>query len=301
MRAMRVALLGEPGGWHLERLAEVLRSRGHDVATVRWGALAAGVGPGGEWFAPEAMARADAIVVRGMPGVAAGPDRLEEVVFRMDVLARLAARGTTVVNPPRALEIAIDKYLTLAVLASAGLPVPRTRVAQDADAAERAWDELGRDCVVKPVFGSRGRGLARVTTAAAAREVAAGGIAYLQEFLPHEGWDVRVLVVRERTFAMRRVAAAGEWRTNVSLGGRPEAFTPPAAWVDVAVQAAVAVGAEVAGIDLVPTADGRLAVLEVNAVPGWKGLQAVTDRELAVEIAACVEEGAGFGHRPTCP
>jgi RimK family alpha-L-glutamate ligase len=298
---MRVVLLGEPGGWHLERLAEALRSRGHDVAPVRWGALAAGVGPEGEWFAPETIARADAIVVRGMPGVAAGPDRLEEVVFRMDVLARLAARGTTVVNAPKALEIAIDKYLTLAVLASAGLMVPRTRVVQDADAAERAWDELGGDCVVKPVFGSRGRGLARLTTAAAAREAAAGGIAYLQEFLPHEGWDVRVLVVRQRTFAMRRVAAADEWRTNVSLGGRPEAFAPPAAWVDMAVRAAVAVGAHVAGIDLVPTTDGRVAVLEVNAVPGWKGLQSVTDHDLAMEIAGCVEERGGVGDHSPCP
>lgn len=296
MTPLRVVLLGEPGGWHLERLAGVLRHRGHSVDTVRWATLAAGVDDHGDRFGPPAVAAADAIVVRGMPGVTTASDRLEDVVFRMDVLARLAARGTAVQNQPRALEIAIDKYLALATLAAAGLPVPRTRVVQDAEAAEHAWEELGRDCVAKPIFGSRGRGLTRVTTAAMARATAAaGGVAYLQEFLPHAGWDVRVLVARERTFAMRRVAAPGEWRTNVSQGGRPEPFAPPEHWVELAVRAATAVGAEVVGVDLVPAADGRLAVLEVNAVPGWRGLQSVTEADIAAELARCLEELAAFG------
>jgi ribosomal protein S6--L-glutamate ligase len=218
------------------------------------------------------------------------------------VLARLAARGTTVVNPPRALEIAIDKYLTLCVLAAAGLKVPRTRVVQSADAAERAWIELGGDCVVKPMFGSRGRGLVRLTTVASARAAAAGGgIAYLQEFLPHEGWDVRVLVAGHRTFAMRRVAPAGEWRTNLALGGRPEAFTPPADWVETAVRAAAALGAHLTGIDLVPTTDREVVVLEANAVPGWKGIQSVTSSDLTAEVADFVEERASFGRQARRP
>ena len=289
---MRIVLLGEPGGWHIERLGAAVVRRGHVATVVRWQHLTASVGDEGLRFGPAAVAAADAIVVRGMPGVATGTDRLESVVFRMDVLGCLETEGMPVVNRPRALEIAIDKYLSLAALARAGLRVPRTVVVQDAEAARAAFAALGSSCVAKPIFGSRGRGIALVSTAtAAAAAVSAGGLGYLQEFLPHAGWDVRVLVIGDQTFAMRRIAAAGEWRTNISLGGRPEAFAPPTGWLELARRAAAAVGADVAGVDILPTDDGPV-VLEVNAVPGWQGLQAVTEIDLANEIAALVERTA---------
>ena len=222
---------------------------------------------------------------------------LEEVVFRMDLLGRLAARGTPVVNSPRGLEIAIDKYLSLARMAAAGLSVPRTMVAQSPDAIRAAWHALGRDCVAKPIFGSRGRGIARITDEASLETLIdaataappAGSVAYLQEFLPHDGWDVRILLVGKDAFAMRRFAVDGEWRTNVSLGGRPEAFSPPADWVELARAAARAVETEIAGVDLLPARDGRVVVLEVNAVPGWQGLEAATGIPVADAIVRHLE------------
>ncbi|MFN5755405.1 MAG: hypothetical protein ACK48M_01260 [Planctomycetia bacterium] len=104
---LRMALLGEPTGWHLGRLAAAIRGRGHEACPVRWNELAAEVGgnaAAGERFLPEAVSRADCVVVRGMPTGA-----LEDVIFRMDVLGRLAQRGTAIVNSPRSLEVAIDK------------------------------------------------------------------------------------------------------------------------------------------------------------------------------------------------
>ena len=86
------------------------------------------------------------------------PGSLEQVVFRMDALHRLAAAGVPVLNPPRAVEAAVDKYLTLALLAAAGLPVPSTWTGQSAAEALAAFEELGGDVVVKPLFGSEGRG-----------------------------------------------------------------------------------------------------------------------------------------------
>jgi RimK family alpha-L-glutamate ligase len=272
----RACVLGEPDGWHARRLAAGLESQGLVASIVRWQALQAAVAPDGPRFGPPEVAAADVIAVRGMPGTSPTEARLEEVIFRMDVLGRLAAAGTPVVNPPRALEVAIDKYLALACLAEAGLPVPRTRVVQDADSAARAADELGGDCVLKPLFGSRGRGIVRVAAPAAGALAAdTGGVVYLQEFVPHAGWDVRVLVIGERLFAMRRHAAPGEWRTNLALGGRAEPLALPEDWGDLARRAAGAVGASLAGVDLLPGRDGRLVVLEVNAVPGWRGLESV--------------------------
>jgi RimK family alpha-L-glutamate ligase len=282
----RVCILGEPTGWHSRRLAGEVETRGSAAEIVRWQSLAGTVASTGESFAPTALTEADVIAVRGMPGTSPAEARLEEVIFRMDLLGRIAAAGTPVVNPPRALEIAIDKYLTLTHLAEAGLPVPNTLVVQDGEAARRGWQRFGGDCVLKPLFGSRGRGVVRITSASdLAATLASGGVFYLQEYIPHPGWDVRVLVVGERLFAMRRRAATGEWRTNLALGGQAEGLELPAEWGDLARRAAAAVGATLAGVDLLPAHGGRLVVLEVNAVPGWRGLETVAGPEVAAAIA----------------
>ena len=288
---MLVTLLGERGGWHVERLAEAFGRHGHTVEVVSWQAVGAAVGAGGLRFAPDALATADVVAVRGMPGIGSGSQRLEEVIFRMDALAQLEAAGTPVVNTPRALEIAIDKYLSLALLARAGIRVPETTIVQGEASARRAWEQLGGSCVAKPLFGSRGRGISRVASDLEAAAIGAGGVAYLQEFIPHGGWDLRVLVVGDATFAMRRVAAAGEWRTNVSLGGRPEAVEVPAEVITIARRATATVGATIAGVDILPGPDGPV-VLEVNAVPAWRGLQSVVDADLTEAVAREVEKVA---------
>ena len=323
---MWVAVLGEPAGWHVGRLTAALAARGHRASVVRWAEMTAGLGiarPSDgstlndprECFGPQAMSDADAILVRGMPG-AAGPAlgaagtpsgapglmaRLEEVVFRMDALGRIASRGTRVMNSPRSLELAIDKYLSLARLAAAGLPVPRTRVVQHVTHVADAREQLGGDCVVKPLFGSRGRGLHRLDShdAAAAwldlpdTRARPEQVVYVQEFIRHSGWDARIFILGPQVFAMRRRAAPGDWRTNVARGGCPEPFDPPPEWVDLARRAAASLETEIAGVDLVPAADGSPLVLEVNAVPGWRALETVTGVDIATEVVRHLETTAG--------
>ena len=100
----------------------------------------------------------DGVLVRMMP-----PGSLEQVVFRMDALHRIAAAGIPVLNPPRAVEAAVDKYLTLSMLDRAGIPVPPTWAGESATEALEAFAALGGDVVVKPLFGSEGRGLMRIS------------------------------------------------------------------------------------------------------------------------------------------
>jgi len=281
---MRLALLGDPRGWHLRQLARAARARGHGATVVEWHEVTAtvGGGPTGERFGPAPLAGADAVLVRTMP-----TGTLEEVILRMDLLGRLAATGTRVLNEPRSLEVAIDKYLSLARIAAAGVPVPRTMVVQRPEDLPAACAALGGDVVSKPLFGSRGRGIERLDSpaavTAAALALAPGGVAYLQEFVPHAGWDVRILLVGARCFAMRRVAT-GDWRLNLARGARAEPFAPPPGWVEVARRAAMAVGTIVAGVDLLPTPDGGVVVLEVNGVPGWRGLQTVCPEDVATAV-----------------
>jgi ribosomal protein S6--L-glutamate ligase len=229
------------------------------------------------------LAAFDAVLVRTM-----SPGTLEQVVFRMDLLQCHAAAGGVVLNPPRAVEAAVDKYLTTAKLVAAGLPSPKTIVCQTAEDALAAFANLGNDVVIKPLFGSEGRGITRVTDEALALRAfkmleQLGAIIYLQEFIAHPGYDCRLFILGEACYAMKRSNPL-DWRTNVSRGAVAEKIIATPEMISLARQAADAVGAKIAGVDLLPAGDGSYYVLEVNAVPGWKALAHVLQVDIAREV-----------------
>jgi ribosomal protein S6--L-glutamate ligase len=211
----------------------------------------------------------------------------------MDALHRLAAGGVPVLNSPQAVEAAVDKYLALAKIDAEGLPVPATWTGESAEEAQAAFQELGGDVVVKPLFGSEGRGLVRVSDPELARRTfhtleRLGAVLYLQRAVRHPGHDLRAFVLGGRLLgAIRRHAGPSDWRTNVAQGGRAEPCRLDPEAERLALGAAGAVGADMAGVDLLPDLDtGRLLVLEVNAVPGWRALARATGVDVAAEILA---------------
>lgn len=241
-----------------------------------------------------------AVLVRTMP-----PGSLEQVIFRMDVLGQYERRGGVVVNPPRSIEVAVDKFLTSARLQAAGLATPRTIVCQTVDEALDAFDQLQGDVVIKPLFGGEGRGISRVNDRDIARRVCQlltqlGAVLYLQEFIAHDGHDIRIMWIGDDYLAMRRHNPL-DWRTNVSRGAVAEAFTPTAEMIEIARRAAAAVGAGVAGVDLLPARDGRLVALEVNAVPGWQALGRVTGVDVAALVWRYVRSLVDDHQQPMAP
>jgi ribosomal protein S6--L-glutamate ligase len=276
---MRIALLAGGDGWHVRDLQRAATGLGHGADIVDFRRISAGVA-----ISPGPLAGFDAVLVRTMP-----PGSLEQVVFRMDVLHRLQARGVPVVNPPAALEVCIDKYLASARLEAAGLPVPPTVVCQTADDALEAFAALGGDVIVKPLFGSEGRGMVRVSDPDLAWRTfrtleRLQSVLYLQRVIAHPGWDLRVFVLGGRVLTAMRRRARGGWRTNVAQGGRGEPVVVGPAEERLALAAAAAVGVPVAGVDLLPGPAGEWYVLEVNAVPGWRALAPVTGVDVAREI-----------------
>jgi ribosomal protein S6--L-glutamate ligase len=283
-------------GWHVADLQRAAERLDLALQAVPFPQVAASLGIGqgsARVLAGEVdLLGVDGVLVRMMP-----PGSLEQVVFRMDALHRVAATGIPVWNPPRAVEAAVDKYLTLALLEAAGIPVPPTWAGQSATEALTAFEALGGDVVVKPLFGSEGRGLVRISH----KEIAwrtfhtlerLGAILYLQQVIRHPGHDFRAFVLRGTVLgAMRRQALPGEWRTNVSLGAHAEPCRLDLEGERLAIRAARAVGAEMAGVDLIPDLDrGRLVVLEVNAVPGWRALARVTGIDIAAELLAALKD-----------
>jgi RimK family alpha-L-glutamate ligase len=282
---VRIAILGSRSGWHEARLGRAFRDRGVEPVMASITGLAAGVA-GGDRLAAGGVRLDDcrAVVVRAIPG-----GSLEQVIFRLDALHRLARHGVRVVNSPRSIERTVDKYFTSTLLEEAGLPTPRTRVCERLDDALAAFEALGGDVIIKPLFGSEGRGIVRVTDPDLAYRTCRAleltrSVFYLQEFVPHGGRDIRAFVVGGRLVAAMIRRAAG-WKTNVSQGARTEPVVLSGALERLGVQAAALLEADYAGVDLLRADDGRVFVIEVNGIPGWRGLQETTDVDIAGTIA----------------
>ena len=281
---MRIAILAARQGWHTEELCRALAERGHEGRVLPYEALVARLGGAGPAVsaAGEDLGACAAVLARIIPA-----GSLEQVIFRVDALHALEERGIPVINSPRAIERTVDKLWTSALLERAGLPVPETVVCDDPDEALAAFRALG-DVIVKPLFGSMGLGMVRVTTEEMAFRVfrtleTIRGVYYLQRAIDHEGCDVRAFVVGDRVVGAIERRAAG-WRTNIARGGEARAITPSGPWAELALRAARAVGADYAGVDLLPAPDGTVYVVEVNGIPGWRGLQQATSSDVAAAI-----------------
>jgi RimK family alpha-L-glutamate ligase len=285
---VRIAILAARQGWHTDELCRALAARGHAGSVLPYEALVARFsgtgGTSGFAAAGEDLGACDAVLARIVPA-----GSLEQIIFRMDVLHALEERGVPVINSPRAIERTVDKLWTSAILERAGLAVPETVVCESPDEAIAAFRALG-DVIVKPLFGSMGLGMVRVSDEDVAFRVfraleAIRGVYYIQRAIDHDGRDVRAFVVGGQVIGAIERRASG-WRTNLARGGRAQGVKLDAEWTILALRAAASVGAEYAGVDLLPARDGTIYVLEVNGIPGWRGLQEAT----SVDVAATVVE-----------
>lgn len=201
---------------------------------------------------------------------------LDGVEPGLEALRRLAARAVDVRNGAATLLDAHDKLATALRLGAAGVTHPRT-----AHVDEHGQPDLELPVVVKPRFGSWGRdvtvcrsrfGLRRALRQLHSRPWFRRQGALVQELVPPRGHDLRVLVARgEVVGAIQRVAAHGEWRTNVALGGERRSASPPPDARSLAVRAARAIGGDLVGIDLLPDGHGGWVVLEVNGAVDFTG------------------------------
>lgn len=284
---MRVAILSARTGWHTDELRRALAERGHEGLVLPYERLRSHLGtrPGLRRSLRALdvdLFGVDAVLARIIPN-----GSLEQIIARVDALHWLEDTGVLVMNSPRAIERTVDKLWTSALLQAAGLETPETIVCEGFDDAMAALRELG-DVIVKPLFGSMGLGMVRVSDEETGWRVfraleAVRGVYYLQRAIAHEGRDVRAFVVGDRVVGAieRRAPAGPHWRTNISRGGTAHAVPLPPAWCAMALRAAQAVQAEYAGVDLLPAEDGTVYVLEVNGIPGWRGLQTATSFDVA--------------------
>ncbi|MCX7187361.1 MAG: RimK family alpha-L-glutamate ligase [Methylophilales bacterium] len=283
---MRVPIFTDDAGWHGEQLKQAFAERGVEVIFVSLqscsldlsGTQAVVEIPGFEYGQlPKA------VFVRGVAG-----GTLQQVITRLNILHILSMLGVRIYNDVKAIERTVDKAMTSFLLHHHGVSTPatwvcesRTQLAQIRLKSEKNKQQL----VLKPLFGSQGKGVRKLLADDAMpvpMQQFVEGVYYLQHFIqsteaPH---DYRVFVIAGQVVAtMKRVGH--DWVNNVAAGARCEAIEPNAILNQVALQAANALAIDYCGVDVIQAVGGEYLVLEVNSIPAWKGLQSVTDVNVA--------------------
>ncbi len=283
----QIAIITDDPGWHGRELVNALAQHGLGARYVsltecqfRFEDSGRPVSmPGFEDYYPIG------VFVRGVPG-----GTLEQVILRLDILHALSYMGIVVYNEPRSIERTVDKAMTTLLLKQAGLPTPSTWVFESiAEAQSLCNSEIasGRSLVMKPLFGSQGLGIHRVSKdTPLVHDEKFAGVYYLQSFVERsksEWSDIRVFVIDGQSIAaMHR--HGNSWITNRAQGARCENLPLDKPLTELAEAAVRAVDINYAGVDLIVDKDGKLQIIEVNSIPAWWGLQSVTDFNLAARI-----------------
>jgi tetrahydromethanopterin:alpha-L-glutamate ligase len=285
---MLVGLVIDCMDWHARELIAALSSRGVETVPVRLSSCGiATASPNGLQIDGLGPTLPDAMVVRTMSG-----GTFEAVTLRLGILHALRELGVTVWNDARTIERCVDKSMTSFLLARAGIPTPATWAVESYEQAcaiaerETAQGPL----VLKPLFGSQGRGLRLIHKPEDLPKIeeVPTRVYYLQRFVGvkrQNGYhDFRILVVQGRVIAaMRRHSP--HWITNIKRGGRPVAVVVNEEMKALALRAAASVSGNFVGVDIVYGTDDRPAVLEVNSMPAWSGLQKVATVNIASVLA----------------
>jgi RimK family alpha-L-glutamate ligase len=282
----KIPVFTDDPGWHGQRLAEALLLRGYEVVFVslsecRLDLTQNGLGvviPGFEEELPRG------VFVRSVPG-----GTLQQVIARLDILHGLQMLGVMVYNNGHAIERTVDKAMTSLLLHINHIPTPATWVCESRQYAQSLIQKetmAGHTLVMKPLFGSQGQGVRRLDANSifpVPMEEHVDGLYYLQTFIDSgEGdWhDYRIFVINNKAISVMRRSGSG-WINNVGQGAKCESLAPEGELAELAVAAAKAVDIAYCGVDIICDKQSRFYVLEVNSIPAWKGLQSVTELNIA--------------------
>ena len=281
-RSLRIAVLSrEEGAYSTRRIVEEGEARGHVVEVLDTTRLymAITTAEPAVFYDGKRLARFDAVIPRIGVSVTS---------YGTAILRQFEAMGTFVLNPADGIMASRDKLHAHQLLARHRLPMPTTAVAS----SPRDTEDLielggGAPLVLKLLESTQGKGVVLAETGKAAASVITAFRGLKAEFLVQEfvkeaaGEDVRALVIGGKVVAaMRRTARAGEFRSNLHLGGSAEAIKLKPAERDIATRAARAFRLGLAGVDMLRSANGP-KILEVNSSPGFEGIEGATGRNIA--------------------
>ena len=290
---MRILILSKKIGiYSTRRLAEAARKRGHAVKVID-----------PLKFNIALLNNRAAVTYRDnpvkLPGIII--PRISGTInsFGMSVVKQFELMHVPAVNSSSAIALARDKFMCAQYLLARSIAVPATAMIRNPEDIETALKLVGGPPVIlKLIEGAQGIGVILAESRDSIESTinaffSLGQNIIIQQFVAEsKGRDIRVLVVGGEVVAsMRRVARAGEFRTNIHRGGQGERILLPPLYADIAVRAARTIGLDVAGVDMIESADGP-KVLEINPSPGIEALEKITGQDVATSVIMHAERMA---------
>ena len=275
------------GGWHGAQLAAALAARGFEAVFVSLQDCVIDLSADKpsikipHFNQDKINSLPKAAFVRGIAG-----GTLQQITTRLNVLHMLKALGVIVYNDGKAIERTVDKAMTSFLLLQNGVNTPKTWVCESRNLAHQIMAHeiitANSQLVIKPLFGSQGQGVRLVENLPLPGDKFVDGVFYLQSFVKATH-DYRVFVVNNQAVAaMQRTGET--WLHNVAQGAKCENILDKSVEADVltiALQAASVLDIAYCGVDVIRDENGKLFILEVNSIPAWRGLQGVTETNIA--------------------
>lgn len=293
---MRIIILSQrPDTYSTRRIVQAGEAAGHQVQVIDyqrcWMNIAAHKPQ--VMYQGEPLTGVDAVI----PRIAA-----QATFYGCAVVRQFEMMGVFSINESQAIARSRDKLRCLQLLARKGIGLPVTAFAHSTRDVPGLIDIVrGAPLVIKLLEGTQGIGVILADTRASAESVieAFRGLdanILVQEFIREAaGSDIRAFVVGGKVVAsMRRVAPAGEFRSNLHRGGTAEAVKLTPEERSTAIRAAKAMGLGVAGVDILRSNHGPV-VMEVNSSPGLEGIEAATSVDVAGRIIEFIETHAAPG------
>ena len=297
---MRIAILSRNAKlYSTRRLVEAVEQRGHDVVVLdhlKCYMDIASHNPAVHYRGAE-LDYFDAVIPRIGASV---------TFYGSAVVRQFEMMGTYCLNESVAITRSRDKLRSLQILARAGIGLPVTAFANSTDSTADLIEIVGgAPLVVKLLESTQGKGVVLCETRSAAEAIIEAFRGLKANFLVQEyikeagGADVRCFVIGNKVVAaMKRQAAAGEFRSNLHRGGSASLIRLTPEERSTAVRAAQRMGLNVSGVDILRSNHGPV-VLEVNSSPGLEGIEDATGRDVAGLIVKFIENNARHGKTKT--
>ncbi len=282
---MKIPIFTDDPGWHGEQLKQAFASRDVDAIYVPLNDCSMHITSDTRNVicVPAFEQLPGGAFVRGVSG-----GTLQQVIARLNILHMLQQSGVVIYNQPKAIERTVDKAMTSFLLHKNNIATPVTWVCEsrrEAETIRQMAADIQQQLVIKPLFGSQGIGVRKLAAherLPVPMQQHVEGVYYLQEFIEtaKEPHDFRVFVINAQVVAVMK-RSGPSWINNVAAGGQCEVFEADEAMSTLALNAAAAVDIDYCGVDIIQSSSGQYYVLEVNSIPAWKGLQSVTNINIA--------------------
>ncbi len=196
----------------------------------------------------------------------------KDLLFGEIVLDILNHSDVFVPLTPEAFQITNHKYFTVKVLSREGIPVPVSSLAVTPQTAIDMSHKVGYPVIIKLLSGFGGKGVMLANSETEFRPVLDTLKIFrefisTQEFVKSGNYDIRCLVFGEEVYGIKRICKDGEWRTNVSVGGKAELIELSSAMKEDALKVSAILGLGVCAVDFMEE-EGKYKLIEVNFAPG---------------------------------